>query len=971
MKKLSSILLPLILSLNLQAANFPSLTKENHPRLVITDKELAEIRTQIESGTNEPLELIHKSILSKADTLIRKAPLTYKKDASGKRILGVSRNAAQTISYCAYAYRYTGQKKYLDKAIETIRTVCGFKDWNPRHYLDVCEMVSGVAIGYDWLYSKLPDDVRRLIEGKVKEYAFDTMDGGHENIWTLMNNRNQVNLAGLTCAAIGLYEVYPDFADNLFRRVAESNLEVAKYIYNPDGAYPEGPGYWSYGTNYQVWLNMLMKENLGSNCGLDDIPGFRKTPWFETFAWGSTGYQFNYCDCRQESNAHYPLWYFADLLGDPSLLYQEIAYLKEHDYTNCQQRALIFIALKYASKINAADIRQSDKKLYVGDGPTPVAIARNGWGPNDHWAAMKGGKANSSHSHMDAGEFLYDSYGVRWSKDVYFYGYDVMEKPLKKLGGNYWSFDQESLRWQVSRVNCRWHSCLMIDDKDLLVDGFAKMTSCFEQADRYGATFDLTELYEKLPHAERSFAIVDNGYLEITDKIQTGSKARTMRFNLVSEGEPSIVDDGILLKRNGITMKVQTNVKGVKYQIWNADPADFNVFPFEKPAPDTYICGFTAKLPKKATTTFITTIKRQVETDPVAVGNKIAEQFLTSVPENYAPKGFYGRKPYGNGVFVNYSVTSLWIHSLEFARKTGNKELERRLIEKFEPYYGEKRHICNPDNHVDDSIFGALPLEIYLLNGDKRAYEMGMHYADHQFEKPDPNSLGGAGNFDYETQLQYFNDGYTPQTRLWIDDMYMINVLQTQAYRVKKDISYINRAAREMVLYLDKLQLADGLFNHAPDAPHKWGRGCGWMAAGMPMILKYLPKDSPYYGRIMESYLLMMDTLLKNQHESGLWGQLVDISGAWDETSCSAMFTYSFLEGINQGWLDKTAYGNAADKAWKALCDKLDGYANIADVCIGTYRLDDQAYYLARPKCNGDPHGQASMMWIINALLGK
>jgi len=357
------------------------------------------------------------------------------------------------------------------------------------------------------------------------------------------------------------------------------------------------------------------------------------------------------------------------------------------------------------------------------------------------------------------------------------------------------------------------------------------------------------------------------------------------------------------------------------------------------------------------------------EADPLCIGERIAEQFLTAVPESYAPQGFYGRKPYGNGVFVNYAVTSLWVNSLEFAHNTGNSDLERRLIEHFEPYYGEKRHICNADNHVDDSVFGALPLEIYLLCGDSRALEMGMHYADHQFEAPDSLNLGGNGNFDYQVQMKYFEQGYTPQTRLWIDDMYMVNVLQSQAYRVTGDIKYVTRAARGMAMYLDILQLEDGLFNHSADAPHKWGRGCGWMAAGMPMVLKNLPSSDPNYSRIKDSYLLMMSSLLKYQHPNGLWGQLVDDPDAWEESSCSAMFAYSFIEGIKLGLLPESVYGPAARKAWIALCSRIDEYANISDVCIGTNRLDDRDYYLQRPRCNGDPHGQAAMMWIVNALV--
>lgn len=49
--------------------------------------------------------------------------------------------------------------------------------------------------------------------------------------------------------------------------------------------------------------------------------------------------------------------------------------------------------------------------------------------------------------------------------------------------------------------------------------------------------------------------------------------------------------------------------------------------------------------------------------------------------------------------------------------------------------------------------------------------------------------------------------------------MYMITILQIEAYKVTKEIKYINRAAEEMVLYLDKLQRPNGLFYHALDVP--------------------------------------------------------------------------------------------------------------------------------------------------------
>ena len=62
--------------------------------------------------------------------------------------------------------------------------------------------------------------------------------------------------------------------------------------------------------------------------------------------------------------------------------------------------------------------------------------------------------------------------------------------------------------------------------------------------------------------------------------------------------------------------------------------------------------------------------------------------------------------------------------------------------------------------------------------------------------------------------------------------MYMLTILQLQAYRATGDKKYLDRDANEMVAYLDKLQQPNGLFYHAPDVPFFWGRGDGWVAAG-------------------------------------------------------------------------------------------------------------------------------------------
>ena len=359
------------------------------------------------------------------------------------------------------------------------------------------------------------------------------------------------------------------------------------------------------------------------------------------------------------------------------------------------------------------------------------------------------------------------------------------------------------------------------------------------------------------------------------------------------------------------------------------------------------------------------------EARPEVVARRLSEHFLETPADNYKPKGYKYRN-YG-GKLVEYPLISLWVNALQAARSMNDTDLEARLIAHFEPFLGEKKAKQSRATHVDFSVFGALPLQIALLNGDPRCAKLGQWYADQQWTPPSEGTLSEKHAFPKERQDAFWAKGYTPQTRLWIDDMYMITLLQSQAWRLTKDEKYLARAAKEMAFYLDELQLkegqAAGLFYHAPDVPYVWGRGDGWMAAGMALNLKYLPRTNPYRETILCGYRKMMASLLKYQRADGLWGQLVNEPSSWGETSGSAMFTYAFVEGLKNGWLEPDRYGPAARKAYLALVSKLDEYANLKDVCIGTGKKNDHQYYLDRPREAGDPHGQAALMWICAALL--
>ena len=338
---------------------------------------------------------------------------------------------------------------------------------------------------------------------------------------------------------------------------------------------------------------------------------------------------------------------------------------------------------------------------------------------------------------------------------------------------------------------------------------------------------------------------------------------------------------------------------------------------------------------------------------PEEVGKRIAEHFVTS--------------PHQDPQKIVYPEVCTWYGALTFAQLSGNKALLDELIKRFEPLMSAPgADLIHRERHVDYEVFGTVPLEIYVATKEPQYLELGRTFADTQWEPLPPDVHVREG-----MPPQDLPSGLTPETRFWIDDMYMSTILQVQAYRATGDMRYLDRASLEMVAYLDKLQQANGLFYHAPDVPFFWGRGDGWVAAGMAELLRSLPANHPRRARILEGYRKMMKALLEYQGADGMWRQLIDHPEAWPETSSSGMFTFAMITGVKNGWLDEQTYGPAARKAWIGLVGYVDQNADVTNVCVGTGKKNDLEYYLMRPRHTGDMHGQAPVLWSASALLEK
>lgn len=274
---------------------------------------------------------------------------------------------------------------------------------------------------------------------------------------------------------------------------------------------------------------------------------------------------------------------------------------------------------------------------------------------------------------------------------------------------------------------------------------------------------------------------------------------------------------------------------------------------------------------------------------------------------------------------------------------------DRSTLESLAARYVLDKLPPNTANHVDANVCGIIPLELFLHLGGPDLLSQGLVFADGQWMNPR-------------------SDGLSSQTRYWIDDVWMIGVLQAEAFRATGRQVYLERAALELHSYLEKLQKPSGLFFHGPEAPHYWGRGNGWVASGLAELLSVLPSSNVHFAPLLAGYRKMMEALRVYQTPDGMWRQLIDNDAAREETSCTAMFGYAIALGTGKGLLPRSDFEPVVQKAWLALAEYIDGEGRLTEVCAGTGQKDDVDFYLERPRVTGDLHGQAALLWFIYAL---
>lgn len=572
----------------------------DHPRILMLKGEEAIIKKNIESDTT--WRKIHQAILSESDRMLSLEPI--KRIQIGRRLLDKSREALRRLFMLSYAYRMTGEQKYLDRGQKEMMAIAAFSDWNPSHFLDVAEMTMAVSIGYDWLYNGLTPVAKASIREAIITKGIEPSLNPKYNSWlTAEHNWNQVCNAGITYGALAVYEDQSTLSKQIINRGITTIVNAMK-DYGPGGAYPEGYGYWGYGTSFNVMFISALEKAFGSDYGLSALPGFIQTAGFMENVTGTSGKPFNYSDAGSTGVLQPAMFWFANKTKDPSVLWVERKRLMNEAVTRHVKDRLLPAIMLWGGGISINNITPPKANMWVAQGKNPVALMRTSWtDTNGIYVAMKGGSVSVNHAHMDVGSFIMDANGIRWAMDFGMQDYESLESKGIQLFGR----TQDAQRWTVFRLTNLVHNTLTINGEHQRVTGYAPITSSGDNPDFMNAVTDISEVYKgAVAKALRGVAIIDKQYVVVRDEIETLPQETTLRWTMLTPAAVKITGPNTAeLTKDGkkLTLHVQEPAR-VTMKVWSTDPPH----DYDAPNPGTALVGFEVLLPSNAKSAITVTL---------------------------------------------------------------------------------------------------------------------------------------------------------------------------------------------------------------------------------------------------------------------------------------------------------------------------------------------------------------------------
>ena len=380
--------------------------------------------------------------------------------------------------------------------------------------------------------------------------------------------------AGILAAALALAENDPvgtaAFVQRCIERLPTPMAELA-----PNGNYPEGPGYWTYGMEFNVVAIALLEHAFGHSYGLVDLPGLQESGAYMDLVTGPSDATFNYADGSSGRSATFAIWWYASRFGRPDLLaYRELDLYRSYTALtrNGSGTNRLFPLALFWVREPPDGTSPSAPLVWNSQGKMPIAIQRSSWDDETAmFVGLKGGSPSGNHGHMDGGSFILDAHKIRWAVDLGSENYSPIEAN-PAIGNALWSMTQDSKRWWIYRLNTWGHNVPMIDGCQQWVKGAGAVTQVTSGTWGSRAVLDLSSLYTNATSVVRTGTMAADGrsYL-LRDVISGVRQGGVVRWAMITKATPEIDGPRVTLRQDGKELRLEQC--GEQIGVWQAQPA--------------------------------------------------------------------------------------------------------------------------------------------------------------------------------------------------------------------------------------------------------------------------------------------------------------------------------------------------------------------------------------------------------------
>lgn len=436
---------PVELRLPLTATAFAGIDAGPHPRLLLNDRLVGELRGRVE--TQEWAAETAERLIAGADGIIDRYADGIPEDELASIERG--RDLTARAESLAMAYLLTDEERYAHAAA---RLITAAKQWSTWVYefhagipadLGTAGALRHFACAYDWAWRGMTDAERRDCAETIGIGLDLWRDAIEGNVWWSRSYRT--NWCAVCCGGGGLAAVaLMDERDDAAQVLAEAYPRIVRFLNEGgvDGGWPEGTGYWGYGVSHAALLADAVRIITGGRMDLFEHPYLQATWQFPLYFHCPPAGTINFADCGYGLPNRELTLQIGARTGEPHAVW----YFEQ--FPGYGRLPLVWYDEQLASRL-PTDLPQSIHLRGID-----WAALRSGWDPDATIVGLRGGNNGENHGMLECGNFTVNSRGERL----------IMDHGAAQYTHEYFSGD----RWDFYRASSHGANVVLVDNADQL-----------------------------------------------------------------------------------------------------------------------------------------------------------------------------------------------------------------------------------------------------------------------------------------------------------------------------------------------------------------------------------------------------------------------------------------------------------------------------------------------------------------------